>query len=456
MSAPAPGGPSPSLLQRAWRFLQRDLWLNLPEDRGSRFGYRLLRMGVLVVEGFVRSEVFLLSAALTYQVVFALVPLLVVMLAVVKGFGGLEGLSADVQAFLVKYFIPEVSVEIGPEIDKFISNFNSAAAGAAGFAVLLYVSMSFLATTEGAFNKIWGVRTGRPLVRRFVLYWTLITLTPLLLAVSLSMATLARSNAAYGWMSSHLPWFARISGTFVQFSVAWILFAGIYLLMPNTKVRLGAALAGALVSGTAWKLMMDLFVWYNAHVVTTQRFYGSLSAIPVFLLWVYLSWIVVLFGAEVAFAAQHVNTYRREVEQVRLSASARERLALVAAAEVVRPFLTGAAPPTGEEIAERLNAPVRSVNDILFELATRGILRAVPAEGKKDPVHLPARDPAQMTAREVVEAVRNHGDPAALPEGPGPRAVYELLDRAEAQAYAPLAGVSLKELAGAPPPPKAS
>lgn len=436
---------------RAWRFIQKDLWLSLPEDRRGRFFYRLLRMGVLIVEGFTRSEVFLLAAALTYQVIFALVPLLVVMIAVVKGFIGLEGLTGQVQKFLVKYFIPEVSAEIVPQVNNFIANANTAAVGAVGFAVLLYTSLSFLGTIERAFNRIWGVRAGRPLLRRFVLYWTLLTVTPVLLAASISLSTLAQNNAVYSWMDSHVPYFSQFTVVLTQYLVAWILFAGIYLLMPNTKVRFQSAVGGALVSGTLWQLMMSVYVWYNTRLVAFDKFYGSIGAIPVFLLWIYLSWIIVLFGAEVAFAMQHVNTYRREVEQIRLSASARERLALVAAAEVVRPFLAGGHPPTGEEVAARLNAPVRAVNDILFELATRNVLRVVPEAGRKDPVYLPARDPSRMTAREVVEAIRNDGDPATLPQGPDLQAIYALLDRAEGQAYAPLEGVSLRELAAPPP-----
>jgi membrane protein len=436
-------------VQRALRFIQRDLWLSLPEDRRTRFFYRLLRLAVLIVEGFSRSEVFLLAAALTYQVIFALVPLLVVTLAIVKGFGGMEGLGQEVQKFLMKYFIPEVSAA---KVDSIVNSVNIAAAGAVGFVVLLYTSLSFLGTIERAFNKIWGVHTGRPLLRRFTLYWTLLTVTPVLLAASISLATLARSHSIYAWISSHVPFFTQLVVFTTQYLVAWILFTGIYLFMPNTKVRLGAAVTGALVSGTVWQLMMNAYVWYNTHVVSVEKFYGSLGAIPVFLLWVYLGWIIVLFGAEVAFAVQHVNTYRREVEEVRLSASARERLALASALEVVRPFLSGGEPPTGEQIAARLNSPVRAVNDILFELATRGILRSVPAAGRKDPVYLPTRDPLTMTARDVVAAVRDHGDAAPLPDEPGIQVVIELIDRSERQAYGPLETATLRDLAGAPPP----
>jgi membrane protein len=218
--------------------------------------------------------------------------------------------------------------------------------------------------------------------------------------------------------------------------------------MPNTRVHPGAAFMGALISGSAWEGMKSIYFWYNAHVMSSNyKFYGSLGMIPVFLLWVYLSWIIVLFGAEVAFAAQHVNTYKREIEQTRLSAADRDRLALVICVEIVRPFTRGERPPAGEEVASILNSPVRVVNEILYELSTQGILRTVMLTERKDPGYLPARDPSVMTARDVLAAVRSFGDASTLPNGSSTAPIYQLIDRAEAVAMGPLAGVTLRELA---------
>jgi len=225
------------------------------------------------------------------------------------------------------------------------------------------------------------------------------------------------------------------------------MFTGFYIFMPNTRVHPGAALIGALISGSAWEGMKTVYFWYNTHVVTNYKFYGSLGTIPVFLLWIYLSWIIVLFGAEVAFAAQHVNTYRREIEQMRLSAADRDRLALVVCVEVIRPFVAGAKPPSGEEVALRLSSPVRIVNEILFELSTQGILRTVTLPNQKDAGYLPAKDPGVLTARDVVGAVRTYGDPGALPSSERSEAIYKLLDQAEAEAMGPLAAVSMRDLA---------
>ncbi|HVR87276.1 MAG TPA: YihY/virulence factor BrkB family protein [Planctomycetota bacterium] len=448
--------------QRARAFIRRDLWLHLPEAAGPRLLYRALRMGVLIVEGFIKTDVFMLSAALTYQVIFALVPLLVVMLAVVKGVGGFSSAGGRVQQFLLENILPrmgeppvkgaEGGATIAEQIDKFINNVNATAVGAIGVVALLYTSISLLNSIENVFNRIWGIKNPRTILRRLTVYWTFLTLSPVLLAASLSMTGVVQSNQLYVWLTTHVPYFGTATLVLTPYVVAWIMFTGFYIFMPNTRVHPGAALIGALISGSAWEGMKTIYFWYNTHVVTNYKFYGSLGTIPVFLLWIYLSWIIVLFGAEVAFAAQHVNTYRREIEQMKLSAADRDRLALVIAVEVVKPFIAGAPPPTGEAVALRLNSPVRIVNEILYELSMQGILRIVTLSNQKDAGYLPSQDPTVTTARDVVRAVRTYGDQGALPGGEKSEAIYRLLDHAESEAMGPLSAVSLRDLATGPSP----
>lgn len=444
-------------VKRAQTFIKRDLWLALPEAGGPRFLYRALRMGVLIVEGFIKTDVFMLSAALTYQVIFALVPLLVVMLAVVKGVGGFSSAGGRVQQFLLHNILPRMGdapapgadsgADLAKQIDTFINNVNATAVGAIGVVALLYTSISLLTSIENVFNRIWGIKNPRTILRRLTVYWTLLTLSPILLAASLSMTGVVQTNSLYLWLTNHVPYFGTTMLVLTPYVVAWILFTGFYIFMPNTRVHPGAALIGALISGTAWEGMKTVYFWYNTHVVTNYKFYGSLGTIPVFLLWIYLSWIIVLFGAEVAFAAQHVNTYRREIEQMRLSAADRDRLALVVAVEVVRPFIAGSPPPAGEDVALRLNSPVRIVNEILFELSSQGILRAVTLANQKDAGYLPSQDPSVTTAKDVIHAVRTYGDQGTLPMRDNAEAIYKLVDQAEAEAMGPLASVTLRELA---------
>jgi membrane protein len=447
------------LWKRTGEFLTRDVWESLPAPRSRRWLYQLARMGVLTWEGLMKTDVFTLSAALTFKVIFSLVPFLAVILAFVKGFGGLEGAVKD---FLVKSLTGFLGADASKAFDGFLTSVNAAAIGVVGFSVLLYTSLSLLDTVEKTFNTIWGIKSPRALLRRFTVYWTILTVSPVVLIAMITMKTFVESHRAYDWLNRTAPFFGK--GLIFSFSVvlAWIFFTLVYVIIPNTRVRLSAAFIAALVSGTAWNVMTTGYVWYNTHVVSSYAFYGSLGSIPIFLLWVYLSWIIVLFGAEIAFAAQHVDTYRRELEAIKVSAADRDRLALVIALEAVRPFETGAPPPTAEVVAARLNAPSRVVHEIVYQLMERGVLREVSALNAKDPGLVPARDPSAMTVRDILHAVRGYGDPLTLPEGDGAPAVYRLVDEAEERATADLARITLKELSrtvrptvpqDAPPPP---
>lgn len=432
------------LWKRTGEFLTRDVWENLPAPRSRRWLYQLARMGVLTWEGLMKTDVFTLSAALTFKIIFSLVPFLAVILAFVKGFGGLEGKVRD---FLVKSLTGFLGGDASKAFDGFLTSVNATAIGVVGFSVLLYTSFSLLDTVEKTFNTIWGIKTPRALLRRFTVYWTILTVSPVVLVTIFTMKTFVESHRAYTWLNAHAPFIGKGLLLAVPFFFAWIFFTLVYVIIPNTRVRVSAAFVGALVAGSAWNVMTTAYFWYNTHVVSSYAFYGSLGSIPIFLLWVYLSWIIVLFGAEIAFAAQHVDTYRRELEAVKVSAADRDRLALVIALEAVRPFESGGAPPTSETVAARLHAPSRVVHEIVYQLMDRGILREVTALNAKDPGLVPARDPSVMTARDVLHAVRRYGDRLALPEGDGAPAVYRLVDEAEERATSDLARVTLKELA---------
>ena len=433
-------------LQVLETFIKRDLWVDQPQDKRKRKLYHLARMGVLLWEGVKRNDVFLLSAALTYKVTFALMPLLAVMLAFFKGFGALTGQEDRLKEFLLNFMAPDIGTQLATYISTTLENISATAIGIVGFGVLLYTNYSLLHTIEQAFNKVWGIRTDRSFLRRFTAYWTLLTVSPVVIAASLAMTTFVQNHALYVWLTEMIPLFGRFMLIITPVVFAWLALTTFYMFMPNTRVRLGPAFIGAIVAGTSWEIMKSVYVWYNTSVATGS-FYGSLATIPVFLLWIYLSWIIVLFGAEVAFAAQHAGRYRREVEAIRVSPAIRDRIALVVCVETVKFFEAGEPAPTDEALAERINAPVRVVHEISYQLVEKGILRRVYPRDGMDPGLMPGRDPGTLTARDVLAAIRNYGDPCALPGGEQADKVYRLIDRAEEEATEALGRTTLKELA---------
>ena len=408
---------------------------------------------MLVVEGSLKSDYFLLAGALTFKVIFALVPMLVVTLAFLKGFGGLSNLADRVKAFLVTNMTPGTGDAYGEHIDRFIANINGTAIGIVGFLMLVYCALSLFYTIEKAFNQIWGVRRPRSIPRRFTAYWTVLTVAPICIAVSIGATTFMQSHEFYMYVVGRAPLVATLSVGLTPYVFSWIVFTAMYLFMPNTKVRFGPALAGGILAGTSWELMKSLYVWVNVNFMSANAFYGSLGAVPVFLMWVYISWIIVLVGCEFAFAAQHAGTYRREIEAPKVSPEFRERLALLLLADISRDFLGGRAPRSATVLAGGLNVPVRLVHEIVEQLEEQELVRAVADGDRRDPALVPARDPGQITVGDVLDKMHRHGDGRyALPPGATTDRLRGVLDEARARLAAPLRQVTLKDLAAADTP----
>ena len=411
--------------ERAKTFIFRDVWVKEPPPGWRGYPFWLLRTTVLVAEGFWKQDLLIRSAALTYKVLFAIIPFLAVVLAVLKGFLGNQANADQIRKLLTDRLAPG------------LGNNDAAAIGFVGFATLIYTSISLLTTVEHSFNVIWAVRRPRTLARRLTIYWTLLTLGPICLAASVGLSGFVQNQQAYDWLARHIPYFAIILTALVPFLLTWTVFAAMYLIMPNTRVSFGAAVAGALVAGTVWEFLKRLYVIYNATFVNTYQVYGSLGAIPILLLWIYLSWIIVLFGAELVFAMQHVRTYEREMEAPKLSQAFKEKLAIYVMLEVTRDFLVGREAPNGEQLADRLKVPVRAVNDVIYTLAGQKLLREVP-QGQFAS-YFPFEDPARTTVKRVLDAMRTHGDEPRIQNG----TVSERLA---------LEALSMRELADSPAP----
>lgn len=427
--------------RRIQNFLARDVWTAAPKHPLARMGVHLTRMGILIFEGFTSANLLTLAAALTYQVTFALIPLLALGLSIFQGFSGVQADAVRMQQWLSAN-LPVLGEEVIGQLVNAIQNINAPTMGILGFATLLFVCFTTLTTIERAFNRIWGIRRPRPLLRRFTIYWTMLTLGPLFLTFSLTITSSLQNHRIMQAITENLPILHWVMNGLFPYVIAWTMFCAIYLFMPNTTVRLGPALVGAVIAGSLWELCKSFYVWYNTSFLIHSPVYGSFGTIPVFLLWVWLSWVIVLLGAEIAFAAQHVRTYRREVEAPRASHAFKEKLGLHIVLQVVQRFVRGEPAPSVNVLTEQLGAPSRLVNEVAFTLTTNGVLAEAGAK-EREPGLLPAMDPALLTIGRVIQALRNDGgEPCALPNG----AVHGLLHRAVA---GPAAGAetSFRELA---------
>jgi membrane protein len=246
-----------------------------------------------------RGHYFREASALSFSTVLALVPLLAVVFSALSLFPIFEIWSSAIQAFVYENFVPQLGEQIRSYIEEFSANTGQLTIW--GLVFLLITALTLLATIEDAFNDIWKVKKGRSLGHRILVYWTMLTLGPILIALSLSLSSYMWSlttfserevvNSVKGTLLAYLP--------FVLEVVAFVLF---YFSVPNCTVRFRNALIGGTVAALLFELAKYGFGQYLSQVKSYQLIYGALAILPVFLIWIYLSWLVVLIGAYITAA----------------------------------------------------------------------------------------------------------------------------------------------------------
>jgi membrane protein len=326
--------------------------------------------------------------------------------------------------------------EAAKYIHNFVQNTRSGALGVTGMILLVFIAIQMLASIEATFNDIWGVTHGRNWLWRTVLYWATITLGPLLLVAALGLAGGPHWQAAKK-LATHTPLIGGFIFDLLPLFVLWLAFTLVYLLVPNTKVRFSAALIGGIVGGSLWHLNNVFGFLYVSRVVTNSKIYGSLGLIPVFMAGLYFSWLILLFGAQVAYAFQNRRAYVQEKLVENVNQRGREFIALRLMTCIGQRFQRVQPPITLQEISLELDIPTRLAQQVLQTLlAARLVTEIAGAE----PAYTPARPLEAITAHHVLHAMRaGSGQELSVRDGPVRAEVYgefARIEEAERQAAA--------------------
>lgn len=268
------------------------------------------RVLVIIVTEFSKHKLPVRSTALAYTTLLSIVPLLAVSLSIFKAFGGLEKAAGPIQDFLLSNLATGNGNTAVVYFQQFIESYQSAQIGLVGFILLIFTVIALLTSIEKAFNDIWMVQKQRPFIQRVTVYWSMITIGPILLALSLSITSALQSHTlvnnilgltgAQQFFIAKLPWVTTFA-----------LFTSLYMIMPNTKVRFRSAIIGGVIGGALWEVAKIGYTIYAAQAVVYSKIYGALGIIPIFLIWIYYTWVVVLIGAQIAFADQHFKEFKR-------------------------------------------------------------------------------------------------------------------------------------------------
>lgn len=407
------GGRKPAERLRA--FFAERIWDVRVADlrRGRALLYRASRVGYSAVNGFLANRLTVRAAALTYYSVLSVVPFLAFAFAVLKGFGAYTGfVNGTLRPYLERTFGANASLLGSLErILQFVERTNFSTLGAVGLLILGYTSVSLLSSIEDTLNEIWGVRARRPFLRQVTDYVTLLVTTPLLVVASATAVTAAESSSVVTFLRDALALGAVIDFLlrFSSLAIVGLAFFAVYEILPNVRVRPASAVIGAIVAAALWELALVLYVRFQVGVSGYNALYSVLSAIPIFLVWTYASWVVVLAGAQVAASHQNERLVRQRFLARRTDQDLRETLAVVLAAHVARAFLSGGPWPGGAEVATLGGVPPLAVEEILGALVRAGLLARTGSGGETG--YLPARDPDTIRVNDLRAALRR--DPAA-------------------------------------------
>lgn len=390
---------------------------------------RQMRKFHLIGKGFIEDKCLLRSSALAYTTLLTIVPIFSAVLLIIKAFGsGSEQqiIIERVQEFIERIIPPGTILKgqetlahmIATKYYEFAEKMSASRVGSIGIIFLLITIISLLITVEKSMNDIWGVKKNRPIVNKLVIYWAILTLTPVLLIPALSTGFIARSQSIIALLTEYVPfeWFAGlIQSSLLPFVFMILAYTIFYIVMPNTKVRFKSAFFAAVIASFFFNAAVNTFGYIMVLTGKAESFrivYGTLALVPLLLLFVYIAWVITLFGAEYAFADQNAATYYLEHETANANIISKERLALRLVGEITKAFKEGKESPSAVFLQDKLNLPIRVINNTLNILEKSGILICI---NERDMIYHPAKSIDTIKIKDVLSSVRSYGKDLELP-----------------------------------------
>jgi membrane protein len=347
-------------------------------SKRERFTIQTVRIVLLAFRRFREDRCQLRASALTYYTLISIVPILAMIFGITRGFGIEDRLQHKLlQEFPYGEEVVNRSFEFA---NAYLEKARGGVVAGIGVLILFWTVVRALNTLENSFNDIWGAGRSRGFARQLVDYLFLIFVCPLLLLVSSSI-TLFVATYVSEFLENYGMIGAITSGEIIlkcsPYFIVWALFSFLYLFIPNVRVRWQSALVAGIVAGTLYQLAQWGFINCQIFVSRVNAIYGSFSALPLFLFWIQLSWMIVLLGAEIAFACQNAELYEFEFESESLCSSSKRLFMIAVMHLIVSRFQEGKPPCSADEIARTLEIPIRLTRNIIGILMGAGLVSEV-------------------------------------------------------------------------------
>lgn len=395
-------------------FFQNGIWRirsdKLPKPKSLLL--RHLRIIALAFRGFDEDKCQLRASALTFYSLLSIVPIVAMAFGIAKGFG----FKKRLETLLLEKFPgqEEVAGRIITFAQSLLANTQGGLIAGIGVAILFWTVIKVLGNIENSFNEIWGVKRGRSFGRKFSDYLSIMLICPILLIMASSMTVLISTQVTMllskmAFLGAVAP-VILLSLKILPFVFLWVMFTFVYVFMPNTKVQFSSGFLGGVIGGTIYQLVQWAYITFQVGASKYGAIYGSFAALPLFLVWLQISWLIVLFGAEISFAEQNVETYEFEPDCKKVSVNFKRLLTMRILHLCVQHFSQGKPAWTAAKIAHRLETPIRLVREILFELTECGLLAEVRGLDSNEILYQPARDIDDLTIADVLKIKNSYGN----------------------------------------------
>ncbi len=370
-----------------------------------------LRIIFVAAKGFINNKVNQVASALTFYSMMSVIPIAAIAFGIAKGFG----LEQSLEEQLIQNFQAQREV-----LDWLITNARNALSATrggyiagVGVVVLFWSVMSLLDHIESSFNGIWEIRVSRPWYRKFTDYLTIMLIAPVFIVLSGSTTVFINTKLTEFMANSAILESLKPVVSFLvkllPFVITWLILTVLYIIMPNTRVKFTSALIAGILAGTVLQFVQFLYIDLQFGIAKLNAIYGSFAAIPLFIVWLQMSWIIVLLGAELSYANQNFTRYEFEKEALNISYFHKKALTLMVMSKLVKNFAQGLPPLSAEAISSELKIPVRLVNDIVQDLDTAGLVSVVLKDDSKERLYQPAVNIDYITINYVLSRLEKKG-----------------------------------------------
>ena len=428
-------------------FLKDDIW-RVTEDEVSKsrgIFYNAIKIATLSIREFSQGRIINKASALTYSTLLSSIPILAILFAIARGFGfsnlletqfrsGLEGQSAAAETVLGL-------------IDSYLIHAKSGIFIGIGLIMLFWTILSLTYNIERTFNYIWQVKKPRTLYRKMTDYFSILLLLPLLIVlssgISIFMTTMLKNMEDFVLLAPLMKFMVRL----IPFILTWGMFTGLYVFMPNTKVKIKYAIIPGIIAGTAFQAFQYLYIGSQIWVSRYNAIYGSFAAIPMFLLWTQISWSICLYGAELCYVAQNLKNYSFSKETAHISRRYHDFLCILIMSLICKRFETEEPPYTAVTLSDEHKIPIRLTKNILYELQDMHMIYETPVDDDDESfAYLPSVDINRMNVAMLLNRLDVAGSEAFKIDRERYSAPWEALMRAREEYYQSTSKILLKDL----------